>query len=183
MGTGTLPSVGHDPDTATVSGVTALRFVSLGADYSELIEHWFEDADTVRFVGGLEWLASTLRFDRPDDAQPLDGRDPVVHHAWLALSGEQPVALVDVLGYEDGSASMKMTVAPARRKLGLGKAVLEAVWRLPEMADVTEVFGYVDPRHHAAVRLAEATGFVATGETNERGEELFRRQRTKDRRS
>lgn len=161
--------------------MSALRFVPLAADYSELIAHWFEDADTVRFVGGLEWLASSLRFERPDDAQPVDGRDPVAHHAWLALSGEQPVALVDVLCYEDGSASMKMTVAPARRKLGLGKAVLHAVWQLPEMSGVTEVFGYVDPRHHAAVRLAAAAGFVSTGDTNEEGEELFLRRRSADR--
>ena len=175
--------MGLAPDGASVHRVSSLRFVPLGADYSELIEHWFEDADTVRFVGGLDWLASTLRFERPDDTQPVDGRDPVAHHAWLALSGEQPVALVDVLGYGDGSASMKMTVAPGRRKLGLGKAVLHAVWRLPEMADITEVFGFVDPRHHAAVRLAEASGFVATGETNDQGEELFRRQRSESRRA
>lgn len=158
-------------------GVNPLRFVPLAADYAALIEHWFDDADTVRFLGGLDWLASTLRFERPDDTKPIDGRQPEEHHAWLALSGDHPVALVDVLGYGDGSASMKMTVAPSRRKLGLGKAVLHAVWRLPEMADVTEVFGYVDPRHHAAVRLAEATGFVRTDEGNAAGEVLYRLRR------
>jgi GNAT superfamily N-acetyltransferase len=160
--------------------VSNLRFVTLAPDYAELIEDWFDDADTVRFVGGLDWLASTLRFERPADSQPVDGDEPVAHHAWLALAGEQPVALVDVLSYRDGSASMKMTVAPTRRKLGLGKAVLHAVWRLPEMKDITEVFGYVDTRHHAAVRLAESSGFVATGAAKADGEVLFRRRRPAD---
>ncbi len=160
--------------------MNTLRFVTLAPDYAELIEDWFDDADTVRFVGGLDWLASTLRFERPADTQPVDGEDPVAHHAWLALAGKQPVALVDVLSYGDGSASMKMTVAPTRRKLGLGKAVLHAVWRLPEMKDVTEVFGYVDAQHNAAVRLAEASGFVATGEPNPEGEMLFRKRRPAD---
>jgi len=155
--------------------VATLRLVPLATDYAAQIAEWFDDADTVRFVGGLAWLHATLRFDRPSDVASTDLGQVAAHHAWLALADDQPVAVIDVLADEQGEAAIKMIVAPARRKMGMGRRVLDAVWGLPEMAAVRSVSGYVDPRHHAARRLAETAGFTPTGDRNEAGEVRYRR--------
>lgn len=144
------------PPLASLGDMATLSFVPLAPAIAEQIADWFDDADTVRYLGGQQWLQSALRFERP--VAP-DLGEPSSVHSWLVLASDQPVAVVGVAIFPPHTGILELAVAPTRRRRGIGKRVLASLWDLAELAEVEEIYGEVEPGHRSAIRLAEAAGF------------------------
>jgi len=127
---------------------------------AEQIADWFDDADTVRYLGGQQWLESALRFERPAPPEPGEA---TAAYAWLVVAADQqPVAVVAVAVSGARSAFLELAVAPTRRLRGVGKRVLTRLWTLPELANVDAIYGTIEADHPGAVRLAQSAGFTRT---------------------
>lgn len=108
---------------------------------------WFDNADTLRWLGGRDWPAQSLRLAG-------DGR-----LLFLALRGTAPVGLLDVETYEERRASFAIAVAPAERRAGMGTAVLAAAIAHQHFASVVEWFAGIEHGNDASRRLVERLGF------------------------
>ncbi len=119
-----------------------------------LVEPWFDDAETKRYLGGRDWPRETLALVR---RLPLDATD---RRAWLAFDGDSIVGLADVETYGDGTASVAVVIDPARRSQGHGARVLELVCEELGSRGVHEVRGGVHIGNVASHRCALRAGFA-----------------------
>jgi ribosomal protein S18 acetylase RimI-like enzyme len=110
------------------------------------VERWFDDAETQRWLGGRDWPAQSLR---------LAGEN---RHVLLATDGGS-IALLDVEIYDRHRASFAIVVAPAERRKGIGRQVVEAAIGHPLFSDVTEWFVGVERDNDASRGLVEKLGF------------------------
>lgn len=150
---------------ASVGAVTSLRFVPLAPGIAEEITDWFDDEDMIQYLGGRDWLAASLRFERPVD---VSASDVTAVHTWIVVAADHPVAVVRVAKLEEPVAIMELAVAPTRRRRGVGKKVLAALWDLPELAGVDELYGEVASGHTGALALAAAAGFERVEDGDDR---------------
>jgi ribosomal protein S18 acetylase RimI-like enzyme len=138
-----------------------------------LVEPWFSDAETQRWLGGPEWPRLMLELaDRPlrefrgaletgrfrwvgwDGADPVGYIDCGTYDRWTTWDGEQ---VVEAMAVESGAVAF--TVAPACRRLGYGLQLLHALFRAPEMAHVQLLGGGVEPENVASVACLRSAGF------------------------
>jgi GNAT superfamily N-acetyltransferase len=113
------------------------------------IEPWFDDPETQRWLGGRDWPSRLAQLAE----QP--GR-----FALLYARGEEPVALLDIERYDDGTAAVAVVVSPRHRRQGIAASILGSIFDLPEVAGVEEVFGEVEQGDTAGERLVCAAGLV-----------------------
>lgn len=85
-------------------------------------------------------------------------------HALVGLSGDEPVALLDVERYEDATASVAIVVSPEVRRQGIGTAVLASIFTHAELTGTELVFGEVEQGNAGAERLVCAAGFALDNE-------------------
>jgi RimJ/RimL family protein N-acetyltransferase len=78
----------------------------------------------------------------------------------VASRGANPVGLIDLETYDDGTAGIALIVDPDRRGRGLGKAILSALLALPQLRDVSVVRAGTEVANQASVRCLGAAGFV-----------------------
>jgi RimJ/RimL family protein N-acetyltransferase len=153
-----------------------IQFVALAADTLGLAEPWFKDAQTRRWLGGPGWPALVLRLALDPPAE-YRGRRVTGRFAWLAYAEGQPVGLVDVERYADGTAGLALVVDPARRRQGLGKQIIQAVLAHPELGGTELVRAGIEPKNQASVRCFTAVGFAAEADgPDEEGVVYFRRR-------
>ena len=57
------------------------------------------------------------------------------------------------------SGAVAFTVAPARRRLGYGKLILQALFDAPEVADIELIGGGVEPENVASIACLRSAGF------------------------
>ena len=128
-----------------------MRLRPLAAADLAVVSPWFDDPGTRRWLGGREWPAQSLAL-----AGPLR---PVL----CATDGGALVGLLDCEIHADGRAGFALVVDPARRRLGHGRRMVEALRAgLPQ---VSEFFVGVERGNAASRGLALRTGFVpVTGE-------------------
>jgi RimJ/RimL family protein N-acetyltransferase len=144
-----------------------------------LVEPWFRDPETGRWLGGPQWPANML--DRADRVKGEEFRGAVQTGAYryLARREGRPFGYVDcgtfdrctVYGGEgpDGpiitdtiyvaAGSIAFVVDPALRRRGLGLAIITALTRQPELRSVELFEAGVEPDNTASRRCLEAAGF------------------------
>ena len=84
----------------------------------------------------------------------------------IAFDGETPIGMarVRLLEEKPGTAGLySMWVAPAVRRKGIGKALMDAALLWAEHRHVTEMILFVTQGNHRAKQLYLRTGFVETG--------------------
>ena len=145
-----------------------------------MVQPWFDDPDTRRFLGGPDWPARMLALADTVVGTTFRGAVETGAHHWVAVDAGDPVGYIDcgtcdrwtvcdddgdagvIVRYaiERPAASIALVVDPARRGLGVGRAMLRAVLERVEVRDV-EVFGAgVESDNLASIRCFEAAGFV-----------------------
>lgn len=135
-----------------------------------VVQVWFEDAEVRRRLGGPDWPARALRMRGQGLGEVFRGRLVLRDHSWVALDdGGTPVGLVggEVYdrwigdrGVEPGPAmGLAYVVDPGRHRQGYGTAMLLALVRAPEVADVVLFAAGIEPENTASVRCAAAAGF------------------------
>jgi RimJ/RimL family protein N-acetyltransferase len=145
-----------------MAAIADLRFVPLSSSLAGAIESWFDDRETARFLGGREWVWNELWLAR--QAPGSEYLAPTVRRrcAWVAFEDAIPVGELTVEVYDDHRAAPVVVVAPELRGRGFGRAILEAMWTLPALAGVQEVFGGVEPENAASRCCLEAAGFTVS---------------------
>lgn len=144
-------------------------FTLLTHDLAVAIEPWFDDADTTRHLGGREWVHQVLHLM---SVMPgfVDGDITVLdRRAWVVEDDGRHVALIDVEVYNDRTASLAIVVNPDQRGCGVAQRVLVAIWDLPELANVDELFGSIDVGNEASRRCLLAAGFMVASEPDHQG--------------
>lgn len=118
----------------------------LASDLGE-VERWFDDAETQRWLGGRDWAAQSLKLAGPD------------RHVLLTSEAANTVGLLDIEVYDGRRASFAIVVAPAARRVGVGRRVVEAAIGHPLFAEVEEWFVGIERGNDASRRFVTALGF------------------------
>jgi ribosomal protein S18 acetylase RimI-like enzyme len=121
----------------------------LRADDLPVVEPWFDDPDTRRWLGGREWPGRLLRLARAPD------RLAVVY-----LLDRAPVALLDLERLAPANAAIAIVVSPAHRRRRVAATVLGTLFALAEVDGVDQIVAEVERGNTAAQRLVRAAGFV-----------------------
>lgn len=116
-----------------------------------LIDAWFDDPQTQRWLGGRDWPAQALQL-----ADPRAGR-----FALLALDQDQPVGLLDVELDAGGTASFAVVVDPRLRRRGIARRMFAAMLSRPELAGVHHLTAGVEHGNTPSERLLRTLGFTA----------------------
>jgi uncharacterized protein GlcG (DUF336 family)/GNAT superfamily N-acetyltransferase len=154
-----------------------MKFIPLTEELANTIAPWFDDPETVRYLGPREWLYRELQLMKTAAGVEFRGRRVLARHVWVVHdAGGQPFCLVDVEPYEDGTAGIAMLVAPHRRSQGLGRQVLQALPGVEALRDVRTIIGAVEPDNQLARRCFEQAGYVIAGSPNEEGMLRFEKQ-------
>jgi RimJ/RimL family protein N-acetyltransferase len=152
------------------------------------IEHWFDDPEVQRWLGGRSWL------HRPaEEPGWFRGRMVSRSHSWVGFAGAEPVAFVGGEVYDrwvryhgDGvpptgvemrtAMGLAYVVDPARWGRGHGRAALRAVMAHPAVADVAIFFCGIEPDNLASRRCAEAAGLHLVDEEPDFEDMLYYRR-------
>jgi RimJ/RimL family protein N-acetyltransferase len=149
----------------------------LGSAELPLVEPWFADPDTQRWLGGPSWPRQMLELAHA----PLGvfrGAVETGRYRWLGWDGARAVGYIDCGTHDrwttwDGgpggrgvvdsipgpAAGITYVVDPTLRRRGYATAMVRALLALPELAHV-RVFGAgVEPDNTASVRCLLAAGF------------------------
>lgn len=137
-------------------------------DLLPAVQPWFDDPETVRWLGGPDWPAREFRVPDTGIGEMHRGRRVLRTHSWVARDAAgRVVAQVGGDVYDrwlrpgDGpSFGMAYVVDPRRRRQGFGTATLLAVVRAPEVADVVLFAAGIEPANVASARCAAAAGFT-----------------------
>ena len=129
-----------------------------------VIEPWFDDEETRHWLGGRDWPRKSLKLAGPD------------RHELLAVREGTPVGMVDI-EIEHGRAAFAVVIAPAARRQGLGRQMVEACLALPAFATVAEWFAGVERGNTASRQLLEGLGFLRMTEEAADGFTYFARRR------
>jgi RimJ/RimL family protein N-acetyltransferase len=147
----------------------ALRFTRLTPESLPAVEPWFDDRETIRFLGDRNWVRRALRLVHETPGTEYRGRTVVGRDVWMIIFKHIPVGFIEVERYDDRCAECALVVAPAMRRQGIGRAILDAVWERPELAEVEELIGGVEPENVASRRCLEAAGFRLSSEPDKEG--------------
>jgi RimJ/RimL family protein N-acetyltransferase len=143
------------------------------------VEPWFRDPQTSRFLGGPEWPVQMLQLDeRRVAGEEFRGARHTGAYRYLACLGGVPVGYVDCGTFDRWTicaqdprgivvadaidvpaGSIAFVTAPDYRRQGLGRAMIAALVRRPELGAV-ELFGAgVESENVASARCLRAAGF------------------------
>lgn len=160
-----------------------------------VVEAWFEDHDTSRFLGGRDWPTKMLDHAARCVGETFRGATQTGSHHYLAFAGATPVGYTDcgtfdrctVYGGEgpDGpiildtidaaTGAFAFAVDPAHRRQGLATRM---IWTLTQHSDLATVELFeagVVPDNHACRRTLEAAGFTLRSQEPDFEEMLYYR--------
>jgi RimJ/RimL family protein N-acetyltransferase len=147
-------------------------------DQLPLVEPWFEDPETQRWLGGPDWPRMALRLaDHP--LGQFRGARETGRYRFLAWDvGDGPVGYVDcgtfdrwatweggadgrglVSVIDEPSGGIAYVTDPARRRSGYGVAMILALLSVSELAHVQLFAAGIEPENTASVRCLRAAGF------------------------
>ena len=130
-----------------------LEFQPIADRHVAMVEDWLQDAESRRRLGGMIPFRPCFEYQQ---------RSPG-YHEWIVYDGGVPVGLAGFEIGDDDTAAVVVLVPPERRGQGYGASVLKALCSRPEAQGVSELVASVEPDHRAAIRCAQAAGFVDTG--------------------
>jgi RimJ/RimL family protein N-acetyltransferase len=142
-----------------------------------LVEPWFSDADTQRWLGGPRWPALMLDLaERP--LGEFRGAVETGRHRFLGWDGDA-VGYIDCGTYdrwatwEGGphgrgvidtidvpAGAITYVVDPGRRRRGYATAMIDALLELPELARIELFAAGVEPDHRGSVGCLIKAGFT-----------------------
>lgn len=128
------------------------------------IQLWFDDEETRHWLGGRDWPRKSLRLAGPNRFE------------LLATVDDLPVGMVDV-EIEHGRAAFAVVIAPAVRRQGLGRRMVEACMAEPMFVAVEEWFAGVERGNVASRQLLERLGFLQMTDEDANGFTYFARRR------
>jgi RimJ/RimL family protein N-acetyltransferase len=160
-----------------IGGMASLRLQPFVARELHLVEPWFKDAETQRWLGGPGWPNQMLDLM----TRPLGeyrGARETGRFRWLAWEHEAAVGYIDCGTYdcwttweggEGGrgvrsvihlpSASISYVVDPTRRGRGHGTRMIVELMRLPDMAEIRLFGAGVEPDNLASIGCLVSAGF------------------------
>lgn len=145
-------------------------FKTLTPQLCTLIETWFDDAETIRFLGKRDWLWEELNLIQTATGQDFKGNNVLARHIWLVFGDDNiPVALVDVEPYNDGTAGMAFVVAPDLRGKGIGQKILLSLTERPELKNVDVLIAGVEPENISCLTCMSNAGFIISETPDEEG--------------
>jgi RimJ/RimL family protein N-acetyltransferase len=130
----------------------------LRTDDLPIVEPWFDDPETQRWLGDREWPRRLLRL----------AREPH-RFALLYAVADHPAGLLDIELYEEGTAAVAVVVSPKHRGRGLATSILRSVFDLPQTEGMKEVIGEVESENEAGERCVRAAGFTRLNARSEEG--------------
>lgn len=146
-----------------------MKFVLLTQTLADQIAAWFDDSETIRYLGGRDWLYRELALMQTAPMTTFRGRQILGRYVWVVEAEGQVCALVDIEPYDDGTAGMALVVAPEARGQGVGQRVLLAVETRPELNGVRKMIGAVEPENILARRCYERAGYGIAEAVDEEG--------------
>lgn len=176
-----------------------MRLQPLTETGAQQIEHWFDQPEVQRRLGGRSWIHRQLRVISRLPCTTFRGAVVLRSHGWIGLDqGGTPVAFIcgdvydrwvryhgegpegPVLSVADPRLAMGLAyvVDPGRWRQGYGRSVLQAVLTHPDAADVRTFFCGIDADNHASRTCAESAGFTLSDlEPDHEGMLYYRRPR------
>ena len=128
--------------------MATLKARSFRAEDLVKVEPWFDDAETRRWLGDRTWPRRLLELARQSDRVAL-----------LYSLADEPVGLLDIELYADGTAAVAVIVSPDHRRRGLATAILRSLFHLPQTGGVDRIIGEVEVGNVAGERCVRAAGF------------------------
>ncbi len=160
---------------AAVERPLALR--PFGPDDLAVVEPWFADGETQRWLGGPEWPLQALRLASAPLGEFRGARE-TGRFDFIGWQSDVPVGYIGcgtvdrwttweggpggrgvVEAIEVPAAAVAYVVDPARRRLGHCSAMLSALMARPELAAVQLFGGGVEEGNVASVRCLEVAGW------------------------
>ena len=154
-----------------------LRLRPFGWDDLPLVQPWFHDTDTQRWLGGPRWPRQMLEHSQRPLGEYRGARETGLYR-WLAQIGDLPVGYIDCGTYDrwttweggDGgrgvvgtidvpAAAIGYVVAPQWRRRGYGTAMILELMAMPELVDITLFAAGVEPANTASIRSLDRAGF------------------------
>lgn len=81
--------------------------------------------------------------------------------AWLVSENAQPIGLVQLDTYADGTSSISLVVNPAIRSRGYGKRILRAFLLQEAARRLDKIEAFIEADNSASLRCFSACGFAA----------------------
>jgi RimJ/RimL family protein N-acetyltransferase len=147
------------------------------ANQLPLVEPWFEDGETQRWLGGPQWPRMMLKLaDSP--LGEFRGAQETGRHLFLAWDEGAPVGYIDcgtfdrwatweggpdgrgvVSAIDEPSGDMAYVTDPARRRQGYGVAMILALMEAPELRHVALFAAGIEPENTASVGCLRSAGY------------------------
>ena len=143
--------------------MSALQLVPFTAGALFVVEPWFDDADTRRWLGDRGWPSMILRLAAGPPGEHR-GHQVLERRGWIVEEDNAAVGLVDVEVYEGRTAGLAFVIAPDRRGSGLGRRALLAIAEQLAADGIREVFGGAEADNAASIRCMEGAGFTRRSE-------------------
>lgn len=146
-----------------------LTFTPLTHDLALAIEPWFDDPDTMRHLGGRDWVHHALNLMKVMPGYSMGDVTVLDRQGFVIEEDGRRVALLDLEVYNDRTASLAIVVAPEERRRGVARRVLSCLWELPDLAGVESVFGCIDNGNEASRRCFSSAGFAIANKPDHEG--------------
>jgi RimJ/RimL family protein N-acetyltransferase len=138
-----------------------MRLIPFSAAALPLVEPWFDDEDTCRWLGDRHWPAMVLRMAANPPREPRGDRPrTVARQNWLFEEDAAPVALLDVEAYDNHTAGCAFVVDPAHRRRGCARRALQALMNQVAPTGIRELFAGVEHDNTASIHCLEGAGFI-----------------------
>lgn len=145
----------------------------------EIVDPWFDDPDTKKYLGGKAWPRQLLKLVDEMPGKEFKGKTIRGRYAFLVFLGQTPVALIDLETYGDATAALAPIVAPNYRGRGIAKQIHSDVWEFSEMKGIDTITGGLDPDNIASIKSLDATGAIISEKMNAEGQFETLRSRPK----
>ncbi|MEO6015170.1 MAG: GNAT family protein [Devosia sp.] len=122
-----------------------------------LLDGWFRDAESRRWLGGPGWAKNGLKLTGGERHLPVGEADGT------------PFGLTDIEIEADNRASFAIIVDPTRRGEHLASGMTEAIVAMLASRSVAELYAGVEDGNLASRRLLEHCGFTLTKPTDADG--------------
>lgn len=150
--------------------IVSMEFVLLTEELAHAVASWFDDADTIRYLGNRDWLYRELGLMQTAPGAMFRGRRVLARYVWIVFDqSERLCGLIDIESYDDGTAGMALLIAPDRRGQGLGEHILGLLETRPELQGIHEIIGGVEPENVSAQRCLLRAGYIIAPAADEEG--------------
>ena len=145
------------------------RFEILTPELVQKLEPWFDDPETIRYLGARDWLQQELTLMHQEFDFEFHGNTVLSRYDWVIFDTDQAIALVVVEPYRNQTASLAFVVAPEARGLGFGQRVLVSVCNEPALENIKTLFANVEPENMACCKCLTKAGFETSNVLDEDG--------------